>query len=254
MGDEKLVSAELQLTSAARLRPMDRPNLSIIIPTINEAERLPSLIEGFKDYRDSYWELVVADGGSTDNTVAVANALGAKVVESAAGRGTQMGRGVAVARGDWYLFLHADSAFEARHLAALIKTLDDCAEPGWGWFKIRIEDEAPVFRIIETMMNWRSSTTHVATGDQGMFSHRAVFERGGGFIDAPLMEDVALSKALRRITKPLIIDEPRIGTSSRRWLKHGVLRTIVLMWWLRAAYFLGVKPKTLVNWYRRHDS
>ena len=233
---------------------MALPNLSIIIPTINEAERLPALFEAINDCQALHCEIVVSDGGSSDKTIAVANALGAKVVQSAPGRGTQLGQGVVAARGDWYLFLHADSAFDVRHLLALLKAIKCNPDPSWGWFYIRIEHEASAFRIIETMMNWRSRTTQVATGDQGMFAHRAVFERAGGFIDEPLMEDVALSKSLRRIINPLIIEAPKIGTSSRRWLKHGVFRTVLLMWWLRAAYFCGVEPKTLVSWYRRHDT
>ena len=252
--DEKSVCAEPPLPWAAKLRHMALPNLSIIIPTINEAERLPGLVEAISHCRASHCEIVVSDGGSSDNTVAVASALGAKVVQSTPGRGTQLGQGVAAAQGDWYLFLHADSAFDGRHLSALLEAIKCHPEPSWGWFQIRIADEALAFRMIETMMNWRSRTTQVATGDQGMFAHRAVFERAGGFIDEPLMEDVALSKSLRRIAKPLIIEAPKIGTSSRRWLKHGVFRTVVLMWWLRAAYFFGVEPKTLVSWYRRHDT
>jgi len=118
----------------------------------------------------------------------------------------------------------------------------------WGRFDVRLSGAHPAFRVIETMINLRSRVSGVATGDQALFIRSSLFREVGGFPAVPLMEDVAITKTLRRLVRPLCLRE-RVTTSSRRWEAHGIVRTVLLMWWLRLLYVLGVSPARLHSLY-----
>lgn len=217
-------------------------SVSIIIPVLNEADRIGDLLKHLPDNI----ETIVVDGGSMDSTVEIAASHADQIISSKKGRARQMNAGAAVASGEILLFLHADSFLPRNFLYHLQKfyVLDKV----WGRFDVRIENEKRMFRIIEAMMNLRSRMTGICTGDQAIFMKRSVFNHVGGFALIPLMEDIEISKRLRKISKPFCINNPTV-TSARRWLKGGILPTILLMWWLRLAYHFGVSPEHLAKHY-----
>ncbi|MGA0937108.1 MAG: TIGR04283 family arsenosugar biosynthesis glycosyltransferase [Sedimenticolaceae bacterium] len=217
--------------------------LSIIIPTLNEASHIESLLAQLSDENV---ELIVVDGGSDDQTVQRAS-VHAKLVYSSTGRAVQMNTGAAAANGDWLWFLHADTQL-SQPLNAYVDEITQSSSV-WGRFTVRLNDARFIFRVIERLMNARSCFTSVATGDQGLFVDRRLFDELGGFPELPLMEDVALSKRLRKVM-PVNCSALSLITSARRWQQRGVLKTIVLMWWLRLAYVVGVSPARLRQWYR----
>ena len=217
-------------------------SVSIIIPVLNEADRIGDLLKHLPDNI----ETIVVDGGSMDSTVEIAASHADQIISSKKGRARQMNAGAAVASGEILLFLHADSFLPRNFLYHLQKFY--VLDKAWGRFDVRIENEKRVFRIIEAMMNLRSRMTGICTGDQAIFMKRSVFNRVGGFAIIPLMEDIEISKRLKKISKPFCINNPTL-TSARRWLKGGILPTILLMWWLRLAYHFGVSPEHLANHY-----
>ncbi len=223
------------------------PCLSIVVPTLNEAPGIVLFLQPLQRLRGRGVELILADGGSGDGTVPLATPLADRVVSSPRGRALQMNAGAAIARGDVLLFLHADARLPD---GAERLILDGLRETGrrWGRFDVRLSGAAPMLRVVEWMMNRRSRLTGIATGDQGLFVERALFEEAGGFPAIALMEDIALSSRLKRHSRPLCLAET-IVTSSRRWEKRGIWRTIVLMWRLRLAYFLGAEPARLAEIY-----
>lgn len=224
----------------------DPLTLTIVIPVLNESQVLPQLIKQLR-LVDSH-QVVFVDGGSSDSTVEQIQAARYLVLSSAPGRAQQMNVGAQIATGDVLVFLHADTQVP-EGLSQLINQALTKTDRVWGRFDVRISGRSPLLAIIGFMMNWRSRMTGIATGDQVMFVRRSVFETLGGFADIGLMEDIELSKRLTRVSRPVCLFQ-RVTTSGRRWQKRGVLKTIVLMWWLRLAYWLGVKPSTLARWYR----
>ena len=230
--------------SAFRLPPS---SLSISVPTLDEAADIVSFLQPLQRLRERGVELILADGGSHDGTVASASPLVDRALTSPRGRALQMNAGAALAGGDVLLFLHADARLpdDAERLI-----LDGLRETGrrWGRFRVRLSGAAPMLRLVEWMMNQRSRLTGVATGDQGLFVERGLFDKVGGFPAIALMEDIALSATLMRHGRPLCLVQSVIA-SSRRWEKHGIWRTIALMWRLRLAYFLGAEPARLAEIY-----
>jgi rSAM/selenodomain-associated transferase 2 len=220
--------------------------LSIIIPVLNDAASLASLLEGVQAWREAGHEAIVADGGSRDDSVEVARPLSDRMVVAPRGRASQMNAGAAAASGDALLFLHADTRLPADAPALIVAALD--AGAVWGRFDIRIDGRSRWLPVVSRMVNWRSRLTGVATGDQAIFVRRDVFQRLGGFADLPLMEDVELSKRLRALGAPACLKGPAL-TSGRRWDRHGAWRTILLMWRLRAEYFFGGDPRRLAARY-----
>jgi rSAM/selenodomain-associated transferase 2/rSAM/selenodomain-associated transferase 1 len=223
-----------------------RPELSIIVPVLNEAARIAQALQALQGLRAAGAELVVVDGGSADGTAQLAAPLADRVLVAARGRAAQMNSGAAASRGRVLLFLHADTALPEAALSAIREAVDGGA--GWGRFDVRIDGRHPVLRVVERMMNWRSRLTGIATGDQAIFVRREIFESLGGYPDLPLMEDIAFCAALRRQSPPACLRET-VTTSGRRWEKHGVLRSILLMWRLRAAFFFGADPAHLARRY-----
>jgi rSAM/selenodomain-associated transferase 2 len=223
--------------------------LSIIIPCLDEQEGIAATLAALAPLRARGAEVIVADGGSRDDTVARAAPLADLVITAPRGRARQMNAGALRARGEILLFLHADSLLPD---AADLLIVDGLKRQrrGWGRFDIAIAGRHPLLRVVERLMNLRSRLTGIATGDQAIFVTRSLFTAAGDYPDIALMEDVALSRRLKRFGPPLCLNH-RLTTSGRRWEKHGVLRTIVLMWRLRLAYWLGADPAKLAMRYDR---
>lgn len=219
-----------------------KPDLSIIMPVLDEAPQIAERLKSLQALRTQGVELIVVDGGSADGTVVLAGPLADRVLVAPRGRATQMNAGAAASRRPVLLFLHADTTLPETAVQAVLAAVATGAS--WGRFDVRIDGRHPLLRIVEHMMNRRSRLTGIATGDQAMFVRKEVFEKVGGYADLPLMEDIALSSALKRLAPPACLREV-VVTSGRRWEKHGVLRTMLLMWWLRAAFFLGADPARL---------
>lgn len=222
--------------------------LSIIMPVLDEGDAIAGALDALAELRGLGVEIIVVDGGSQDATVQRARLRADHVLVAPRGRASQMNAGAAKASGDVLLFLHADTALprEAERLV-----LDGLARSrhDWGRFDVTIAGRHPMLRLIAFMMNLRSRLTGIATGDQAIFVKRDAFHAAGGFPDIPLMEDIALSKRLKRLSRPHCLRE-RATTSGRRWEAHGVFRTILLMWRLRLAYFFGADPAALARRYR----
>lgn len=222
--------------------------ISIIMPVLNEAGLLGASLAALKPLRMTGHELIVVDGGSTDASRALAEKFADRLTFSAPGRARQMNAGAAAASRDILLFLHADT-FLPPSADTLIESGLETLGRDWGRFDIRLSGKSPVLRVVERAMNLRSRLTGIATGDQAIFVRRALFQAVGGFPDLALMEDVAMSARLKRFGPPLCL-KSRVVTSSRRWEKNGVLRTIFLMWRLRLAFALGADPGKLARIYR----
>lgn len=225
--------------------------ISVIMPVLNEAGAVPLSLASLQPARRAGHELIVVDGGSSDASAEIASRYADRVLSAPASRAGQMNEGARRATGELLLFLHADTLLpdgwfeyvEAAH-----------AESGqWGWFDVCLDNPAWVYRLIAACMNRRARVTKVCTGDQAMFLRRELFDQVGGFPPQPLMEDVALSKRLRRLGRPRVIAE-RVVTASRRWEARGVASTILLMWDLRLRYFLGQSPESLhARYYPRRE-
>jgi rSAM/selenodomain-associated transferase 2 len=220
--------------------------LSIIMPVLNEAAGIEAALRALAPFRARGVELIVADGGSNDRTADLAAPLANRIVIAPRGRAAQMNVGAAAATGDVLLFLHADTQLPA-DADCLVRDGLSTSHRVWGRFDVRIEGNG-LLGIVAAMMNARSRLTSIATGDQAIFMTRAAFEAVGGFPQIALMEDVAMSARLKRLGRPLAL-RARVITSARRWRKHGLLRTVMLMWRLRLAYFLGADPAKLARAY-----
>jgi rSAM/selenodomain-associated transferase 2 len=221
--------------------------LSIIVPTLNEARGIVASLGSLADLRRRGHEVIVVDGGSGDGTADLAQGLADWVLATNPGRAAQMNAGAAAAAGDVLLFLHADTRLPdaADGLIAQGLASGACV---WGRFDVRIDGSHPVLRVVERMMNLRSRLTHICTGDQAIFVRREVFAEIGGYPGQALMEDIALCARLRRVSAPLCLRQ-RCTTSARRWESRGVLRTVLLMWWLRLQYACGAAPARLARAY-----
>lgn len=231
--------------------PSADPELSVIVPARNEAAGITAALAPLQPWRERGTEVLVVDGGSTDATEEVAAPWADRVLSSPTGRARQMNGGAAQARGRILLFLHADTELPRYGDRALVASLARTGKH-WGRFDVRLSgaERYPLLRLVQAAMNRRSRWTGIATGDQAIFVERALFEAEGGFPDLPLMEDIALSKTLKRAAgRPLCLTQAAL-TSSRRWEEHGIPATIVRMWALRLAYFCGVSPEALARLYR----
>ena len=216
-----------------------------IVPALDEASAIAACL---KSLTDEGARVIVADGGSLDATPRLARAAGAVVVDAPRGRASQMNAGAALAGdADVIVFVHADARLPAGWRAAVERSLASGAR--WGRFDVRLDAPGPMLRVVETMMNLRSRLTGICTGDQALFVAAQAWRRAGGYAAIPLMEDVELSRRYKRsLGRPAAL-RSRVLVSARRWQRDGALRTIALMWRLRAMYFLGASPETIHRLY-----
>ena len=218
----------------------------MVIPALNEAAGIVRALQALAPLRRRGHEVIVVDGGSEDATADLARPFADQVLTASRGRALQMNAGARAARGTSLLFLHADVRLPEGADRMVANALGDRC---WGRFDVALDSPRAVLALIGAMMNLRSRLTGIATGDQALFVRRDVFESAGGYAEIPLMEDIELSARLRRFGRPACL-WARVRVSARRWQARGALRTVVLMWRLRLAYFLGADPARLAERYR----
>lgn len=226
--------------------PENSLSIAVIVPLLNEKQRLPALIDMLKSLEAD--EVVLIDGGSGDGSDELLAASSLNWCTSRQGRAVQMNCGAAQSTSDILLFIHADTLVSSTHLSAVREAMKEESVVG-GRFDLRLSGNHPSFRLIEWFINVRSRLSRINTGDQCQFIRRRAFERMGGFPEQPLMEDVEFSKRLKRAGRIACLRE-KVTTSSRRWEQNGILKTVLLMWKLRLSYWLGVSPERLATIYR----
>ncbi|MDZ8082938.1 MAG: TIGR04283 family arsenosugar biosynthesis glycosyltransferase [Nostoc sp. DcaGUA01] len=226
---------------------IDAAKISIIIPTLNEAANIKEAIATTQARINI--EFIVVDGGSSDDSVEIAQSLGVKVISSSAGRAVQMNAGVVAASGEILLFLHADTRLPAGFDEMICTALQ---QPGIvaGAFNLRIDASLLSLRWVELGVNWRSHFCQMPYGDQAIFLTKALFQQIGGFAELPIMEDFELIRRLKAMGRIAIISTP-VVTSARRWLQKGVFKTTLLNQIVIIAYLLGVSPERIRCWYRQ---
>ncbi|WP_066378527.1 TIGR04283 family arsenosugar biosynthesis glycosyltransferase [Anabaena sp. CA = ATCC 33047] len=226
---------------------LHHPPISVIIPTLNEAANITAVINTINPRINT--EIIVVDGGSQDETVALAQSLGVKVISSSPGRAVQMNAGATVANGEILLFLHADTRLPMGFDEMIASALQQ-PQVVAGAFELRIDAALGGLRWVEKGVNWRSRLLQMPYGDQAIFITKSIFEKIGGFPELPIMEDFELIRRLQRIGKITIIPVP-VVTSARRWIKKGVFKTTLINQIVIIAYLLGVKPERIRQWYRQ---
>ena len=226
---------------------MTPARLSVVMPALNEAAGMAAALQALAPLAARGAQLLVADGGSVDDTVSLAQAGGAQVIDAPRGRALQMNAGAQQSCGDILLFLHADTRLPLDADRLIAQAIANGPQV-WGRFDVRIEGKPRTLRVIAAFMNRRSRWTGIATGDQALFMTRAAFDAVGGFPAQPLMEDIEISKRLLKLSRPACL-RARVVTSGRRWETRGVWRTVLLMWRLRLAYWRGATPERLAERY-----
>jgi rSAM/selenodomain-associated transferase 2 len=230
--------------------------LAIVIPTLNEEEtlrrHLPALLATARETPGVAAEVVVADGGSTDGTVALAREMGARVVSSPPGRGLQLNRGAAaVLQGekiaDVLLFLHADTTLPPDAAARIRRAVAGGAEGGA--FFLRFDVDRPLQRLGSWLINLRTRWLRVPLGDQAQFATREAFARLGGFQEWPILEDLDFALRLRKSPRMVLIDAA-VTTGARRFVGQGTVRTVATNWLIWLLFLLGVSPHRLARLYR----
>ena len=220
-------------------------NFSIIIPTLNEEKTLQSCLSALQPLRNNC-EIIIVDGGSADDTRVIAKTLADQVITSEKGRARQMNNGARQATGNVLIFLHADTCLPENAFQLIQQQLSNSGK--WGRFDIQLCGKHFMLKVIAYMMNWRSKLTGIATGDQVIFVTRPAFEAVGQYPEINLMEDIALCKALKKISPPINL-KAKVISSGRRWEHNGIYTTMLLMWSLRLRYFFGADPQTLAYLY-----
>ncbi|SMX25350.1 TIGR04283 family arsenosugar biosynthesis glycosyltransferase [Boseongicola aestuarii] len=221
--------------------------ISVVIPTLNVAALLPGTAEALMAgvTEGVIGELVVSDGGSDDGTLDVARALGAEIVEGPAGRGGQIARGVAAARGRWVLILHADTHLSAHWVEAALRHMREHGETA-GYFRLVFRAAGVAPKLVALGANLRSRVFGLPYGDQGLLVARSVLDSVGGVPDVALMEDVALARALKGRLRMM---EAEAQTSAARYLAEGWARRVMRNLWTLVRYLLGARPEALVRGY-----
>ena len=231
----------------ARLADIDGADISIIIPVFNESDRLSSCLSSLRSHQYLLKsEIIVCDGGSTDDFALTIEQFDCKLIQTAKGRSLQMNMGSQIATKQYLLFLHVDTHLPDEF--SLNKTTQSVDTNYWGFFKVKLSGQEIAFRWIELFMNWRSRLTQIGTGDQTLYFHRNFFEQLGRFPSIPIMEDIAICKLAKGFSRPSITIAA-VTTSSRRWETNGIVKTVLTMWGLRLAYWLGVPPDKLHRLY-----
>jgi rSAM/selenodomain-associated transferase 2 len=222
-------------------------SFSIIIPTLDEEQSIVNCLMALQPLRDRC-ELIVVDGGSMDNTRALAQPLADKVIESVKGRAIQMNTGSENAVGEALIFLHADTFLPQNALNQVAQAINNNSQ--WGRFDVSLSGSHPMLKVIAIFMNWRSRITGIATGDQAIFLSKRLFDSVGRYPAIPLMEDIELCKKLKKISPPVCL-KAKVTSSGRRWEQFGVIKTVLLMWSLRLRYYFGADLQRLVHLYSR---
>ena len=247
--------------------PNRHPHITVIVPVFNEQQRLPALLNELRALvlEQSAEQIIIVDGGSDDGSwqwLQQHLTLPLEICQSQRGRAWQMNAGAQAATGEVLLFLHADTQLPANALAQVREVI----QHGWRWgrFDVRLglSDDASVetgvennlvitqaMRMVAFFINLRSRLSGVATGDQAMFFSRELFQNVGGFDELSLMEDIAMSKKCRRLSRAYC-SRLRVTTSARRWEQNGVCKTILQMWWYRLSFALGLSSQRLARGYR----
>ncbi len=232
----------------------DAPRLFIVMPVLDEGIALAEALAAVQPMRQRGARLIVVDGGSSDDSALLAGEWADEVLRAPRGRGAQMHAG-ALAAIAWaaladpiLVFLHADTRLPP-HGDDLVRMALADGRCAWGRFDVRIDAAGWRFRMVEKLMNLRSRLTGIATGDQALFVRASAYLAAGGFPDIALMEDIALSRLLLGSAGRPHCLRTRVVTSARRWQRHGFWRVVLLMWQLRAAYFLGTPPERLARRY-----
>jgi rSAM/selenodomain-associated transferase 2 len=222
-------------------------NFTIIIPTLNEAQAIVKCLTALQPLRDCC-ELIVVDGGSTDDTKMLAKPLVDKLITLGKGRAIQMNAGAEQAESNILIFLHADTFLPIDALNHIAQASNN--ERQWGRFDVELSGNHPMLKVIAWFMNGRSRLTGFATGDQVIFVKKILFESVGQYPIIPLMEDIALCKKLKKISPPICL-KAKVISSGRRWERFGIFKTMLLMWNLRLRYFFGEEPKILADLYHK---
>ncbi|MEP1059493.1 TIGR04283 family arsenosugar biosynthesis glycosyltransferase [Stenomitos frigidus] len=246
--EDKTKDLETHSISSLKLAKTSLKDLtiSIIIPTLNEAENLVQTLKTVQD--NNSMEVIVVDGGSWDDTVRIAKSLNVRVISSTAKRSDQMNLGAALAKGDILLFLHADTHLPLRFEHWILQTL---AKPNIiaGAFELKINSTVPALRWVEWGVKLRSHLFQMPYGDQAIFLRASIFQELGGFPDLPIMEDFELMRRLKQRGR-IKIAPAAVITSNRRWKKLGVCRTTLINQLIIVGYLLGISPERLLKWYR----
>ena len=221
-------------------------DVSIVIPVRNDAKALERLLRTLASFSDPMLEVLVVDGNSEDGSAECARRAGVRLISSPPGRGGQLSAGVRASRGEWIWMVHADTAISASAVAFV----RSCPDASWGRFDVAFDIPDRAMQIIAAMMNWRSRTTGICTGDQAIFCHRSLLGEIGGMPEIPLMEDIELSRRLRRTSRP-VCAPIRVMTSPRRWQRDGIPATVLSMWMMRLRYWAGADPAELARVYYR---
>jgi len=224
----------------------ERSRLSVVIPTLNAADGLAATLAAL----DAADEIIVVDGGSRDDTVALARKLGARVIETAPGRGGQLAAGAAAAAADWLLFLHADTVLESgwREAVERHQSRPDGIERA-ACFGFALDDDSAQARRLERWVALRVAVLALPYGDQGLLIHRTLYDRVGGYRPLPLMEDVDLVRRLGR--RRLTVLDARAVTSARRWRQDGWLRRSARNLLCLALFHIGVPAERIARLYGR---
>lgn len=222
--------------------------ISVIIPVLNEAKTIKNVLLNLQNY--SELEVIVVDGGSEDETVAIAESFGYKVLTSPRGRSIQMNAGAAIATGSILLFLHGDTILPANFPTMIVTTIEKPGIVG-GAFELAIDAKIRGIRFVEKMVNWRSHFFSLPYGDQAIFIKSEIFNQIGGFTIQPIMEDFVFIQQLKKVGRISIIPTPVI-TSGRRWQQLGVLKTTLINQLMILGYYLGISPEKLAAFYRKN--
>ena len=223
--------------------------VSVIIPVLNEESAIREKLPAMQWIRQAGHELVVVDGGSIDDSFGVAQKYTDTAITSSQGRAAQMNAGASIATGDVLLFLHVDTVLPTNGINNILTYCsNNKGKLTWGRFNVHLSGSHFMFRVIETLMNFRSRVSGIATGDQAIFINKDLFEKIGGYKEIPIMEDIEISRRLKKISRPACI-QSHVITSSRRWETSGIYRTVFLMWRLRLSYWLGADPMRLAKQY-----
>ena len=232
----------------------ESPPLTVIIPTLDEETTIAPAIRSCREAGPC--EVIVADGGSRDRTVEIARGEADAVIAAPRGRASQMNAGAAAARGKALLFLHADTLLPGGSVKAVLGALQN-PEVAGGAFRVRLVASPDAGRYVRAALRitgrsigWRAGVARAFTGDQAIFMRAEAFRDVGGYPEIPLMEDVELSRRMRRRGRTVLLPL-RVRTSGRRWEAWGPLRTVLFMWLLRIGYLLGRTPSRCAEAYRR---